>query len=84
MEKPMALTLENPLLEREFVVTRVADTGTKSADTQKCLQIVSTDGHWEVVEDIWYGNFPNNMKEKAPRVVRRFLAAGLSEFRIAV
>jgi predicted TIM-barrel fold metal-dependent hydrolase len=32
------------------------------------LQVVSADNHCEVTEDIFYQNFPERLKEKAPRV----------------
>lgn len=34
----------------------------------KDAPIVSADTHWEIIDDIFYENFPAHLKEKAPRV----------------
>lgn len=31
-------------------------------------RLISADNHWEICEDIFYENFPQNLKDKAPRV----------------
>jgi predicted TIM-barrel fold metal-dependent hydrolase len=32
--------------------------------------VVSADNHWSVTDDIFYENFPNHLKDKAPRIVK--------------
>jgi predicted TIM-barrel fold metal-dependent hydrolase len=63
----MTLKLENPILKRDVVAARTAES-VSTEQARNDFRIVSTDGHWEVVEDIWYENFPTKMKDKAPRV----------------
>jgi predicted TIM-barrel fold metal-dependent hydrolase len=63
----MTLTLENPLFERDIITTRSAQEK-GSSRVPGDLTIVSTDGHWEISEDIFYENFPSRLKDKAPRV----------------
>jgi predicted TIM-barrel fold metal-dependent hydrolase len=62
------LTLEEPLLkDRPPAATREAqDRGTLKLPEN--LKIVSTDGHWEIAEDIFYQGFPASLKHEAPRV----------------
>ena len=31
-------------------------------------RVVSADDHWEITDDIFYENFPADLKDKAPRV----------------
>jgi hypothetical protein len=61
----MTTTLENPLFDRDVVTTRSAQ---QKSDMRLPvdLTIVSSDGHWEISEDIFYDNFPANLKQKAP------------------
>ncbi|HEY2484876.1 MAG TPA: amidohydrolase family protein [Candidatus Binataceae bacterium] len=63
----MTTTLENPLFDRDVVTTRSAQQKNETR-LPTDLTIVSTDGHWEVSEDIFYENFPAHLKKKAPRV----------------
>jgi predicted TIM-barrel fold metal-dependent hydrolase len=38
------------------------------ADLPKEIEVISADNHWEITEDIFYENFPEHLKERAPRV----------------
>jgi predicted TIM-barrel fold metal-dependent hydrolase len=63
----MTLSLENPLFRRELAIDRKAQAG-EQAGALEDLTVVSSDGHWEIAEDIFYENFPAHLKDKAPRV----------------
>ena len=61
-------TFQNPIMEGMGpVADRVIDT--KQAVTLPAdIEVVSADNHWEITEDIFYENFPEHLKERAPRV----------------
>ena len=61
-------TFQNPIMEGMGpVADRVIDPHqdvTLPAD----IEVISADNHWEMTEDVFYENFPEHLKERAPRV----------------
>lgn len=61
-------TLVNPLMKDIGPVAVRSAQQSNGMSLPKDTVVVSADGHFEVTEDIFYENFPEHLKEEAPRV----------------
>jgi predicted TIM-barrel fold metal-dependent hydrolase len=72
-----AATLANPLMFEIGPATPRIPEPMIDLDLPEGTIIASADGHWEVAEDIFVENFPEHLKDQAPRVwFDRFVRIG--------
>lgn len=61
-------TLQNPIMEGMGPVADRVIVPDESTELPAGIEVISADNHWEITEDIFFENFPEHLKERAPRV----------------
>ena len=61
-------TFQNPIMEGVGPVADRIIERDQDVELPAHIEVVSSDNHWEITEDIFYENFPDHLKERAPRV----------------